>query len=78
MAIVPNMINIKQKSTIMSNIIGMELRIVDTKLLIPGIELMVLRGRKILITLIAEILSWFMKVASHPRITTRKSSYEEC
>ena len=37
------------------NMIGKLLRIVDTRLLIPGMELMVLRGLKILMTLIAEM-----------------------
>lgn len=51
------MIIMKLNSTMMSNMIGIELRIVDTKELIPGIELMVLRGLRIRITLIAEMLS---------------------
>jgi len=37
------------------NIIGKLLRIVETRLLIPGIELIVLNGLKILITLMAEM-----------------------
>ena len=53
--IVPNMMSMKQKSTMMSNIIGKLFRIVETKLLIPGIELIVLKGLRSLITLIAEM-----------------------
>ena len=50
---VPNMIKRKPKSTPISNMIGKELRIVLTRPLIPGIELIVRRGLRILITLIA-------------------------
>lgn len=53
--IVPNMMSMKQKSTMMSNMIGKLFKIVETKLLIPGIELMVLKGLRSLITLIAEM-----------------------
>ena len=53
MAIVPNIIKRKPKRTPISNMIGKELRIVETRPLIPGIELIVLSGRRILITLIA-------------------------
>jgi hypothetical protein len=53
---VPNMMSMKRNNTIMSNIMGIEFKIVETKLAIPGIELMVRKGLKILITLIAEIL----------------------
>lgn len=52
---VPNMISMKQKSTMMSNMIGKLFRIVETKLLIPGIEFIVLKGLRSLITLIAEM-----------------------
>lgn len=55
MAIVPNMINMKKKSTMTSNMIGSEFRIVETKLDMLGIWLIVLKGLKILMTLIAEI-----------------------
>lgn len=47
--------SMKQKSTMMSNMIGRLLRIVETKLLIPGMLLMVLKGLRSLITLIAEM-----------------------
>jgi len=56
--IVPNIISMKQKSTIMSNMIGKLFRIVETKLLIPGMLLMVLRGLRSLMTLIAEMFCW--------------------
>jgi len=52
---VPNMISMKIKRIIISNIIGKLFNIVDTRLLIPGIELIVRRGLMILITLMAEI-----------------------
>jgi hypothetical protein len=52
---VPNMMSMKQKSTMISNMIGSEFRIVDTKLLMPGMELIVLRGLNNLITLIADM-----------------------
>lgn len=55
------------------NIIGKLFRIVDTKLLIPGIELIVLRGRKILMTLIAEMFWSANCILTHPRRTTIKS-----
>ena len=58
MKIVPNIISMKQKSTIMSNMIGKLFRIVETKLLIPGMLLMVLRGLRSLMTLIAEMFCW--------------------
>ena len=71
---VPNMISIKQKSTMMSNMMGKLLRIVETKLLMPGILLMVLRGLRSLITLIAEMFCWASWIETHPKITTKKSS----
>ena len=49
------MINMNMNRTIILNMIGKLFRIVETRLLIPGIELIVLNGLKILITLIAEI-----------------------
>jgi len=49
------MINMKKKSTMTSNMIGSEFRIVETKLDMLGIWLIVLKGLKILMTLIAEI-----------------------
>jgi hypothetical protein len=45
----------KTNNTIISNIIGNEFKIVETKLDIPGIELIVLKGLRILKTLIEEI-----------------------
>lgn len=52
---VPNIINIKPKSTMISNMIGKEFKMVDTRPLIPGIELIVRRGLRILITRMADI-----------------------
>jgi hypothetical protein len=53
--------------------IGSELRMVDTRLLIPGIELIVLSGLKSLKTLIAVTFSTDMTREIHPKMTTRKS-----
>jgi hypothetical protein len=52
--IVPNITSTKQKRTKMSNIDGREIRMVDTKLDMPGIELIVLSGLKILMTRMAD------------------------
>ena len=71
---VPNMIKRKPKSTPISNIIGKEFKIVDTSPLIPGIELIVLSGLRILITLIALIFYASRRALTQPRITTIKSS----
>lgn len=70
---VPNMISMKKKSTITSNMIGKEFRIVDTKLDMLGIWLIVLNGLKILMTLMAEISPLLRAYESHPSITTIKS-----
>ena len=71
---VPNMIKRKPKSTPISNIIGKEFKIVDTSPLIPGMELIVLSGLRILITLIALIFCASRRALTQPRITTIKSS----
>lgn len=52
---VPNMMSMKTKSTMISNMIGKLFKIVETRLLIPGMLLIVLRGLKSLMTLIAEM-----------------------
>ena len=73
------MISIKQKRTMISNMIGKEFKIVDTRPLIPGIELIVRSGLRILITLMAEISAPSSEAKFkliQPRITTRKSSYK--
>ena len=72
---VPNITNKKPKSTPISNIIGKELRIVDTRPLMPGIELIVRKGLRILITLIAETFYALIRALTQPRMTTIKSSY---
>ena len=59
----------------MSTIIGRLFKIVDTKELIPGIELIVLKGLRILITLIAEISDSDKPKLTQPNTTTKKSSY---
>jgi hypothetical protein len=70
---VPNMTNMNMNNTMMSNMIGSELRMVDTKLLIPGIELIVLSGLRSLNTLMAVTFSTDMLYEIHPRMTTTKS-----
>jgi hypothetical protein len=71
--IVPNITSMNMNKTMMSNMIGNELRIVDTKLLIPGIELIVLSGLNSLKTLIAVTFSTEITSEIHPKMTTRKS-----
>jgi len=70
---VPNITSMNMNNTMISNIIGREFRMVDTKLLIPGIELIVLNGLKSLKTLIAVTFSTEMTYEIQPRITTKKS-----
>jgi len=73
-AIVPNIKSKKQNSTMISNMIGSEFKIVETNEDIPGIELIVLSGLRILITLTAEMFCSYINLESHPRMTTKKSS----
>jgi len=54
--------------------IGSEFKIVETNEDIPGIELIVLSGLRILITLTAEMFCSYINLESHPRMTTKKSS----
>jgi hypothetical protein len=72
---VPNITNKKPKSTPISNMIGNELRIVETRPLMPGIELIVRKGLRILMTLMAETFCALMRALTQPRMTTMKSSY---
>jgi len=58
-----------------SNIIGREFRIVVTRLDIWGIFFIVRKGRRSLITLIAEIPPPSIKLPAQPNVTTIKSSY---
>jgi hypothetical protein len=68
------MMSMKKNSTMTSNMIGNEFRIVDTKLDMLGIWLIVLSGLKILITLMALMSPEFSKMmANQPRMTTMKS-----
>ena len=60
----------------MSTMIGKLLSIVDTRELIPGIELMVLNGRKILMTRIADISCSDSPRLTQPSTTTIKSNYK--
>ena len=71
--IVPNITSTKQKRTKMSNIDGREIRMVDTKLDMPGIELIVLSGLKILMTLMADTFWSLSDALTQPAITTKKS-----
>lgn len=73
MAIVPNMMSMNKNRTMTSNMIGREFRMVATRELMFGIWLIVLRGRKIRITLIAEMSPLLISELIHPRITTLKS-----
>ena len=52
---VPNIISMKQKRIMISSKLGSEINMVVTKLLIPGIELIVLKGLNNLIILMADI-----------------------
>jgi hypothetical protein len=54
---------------------GRLFRIVETNELIPGIELIVRRGLSNLMTLMAEMFCCASWIETHPRITTKKSSY---
>lgn len=75
MEIVPNIMSMKTNKTMISNMIGNEFKMVDTRLLISGMEFIILNGRRILITLMAEMLFSSKKVDSQPKMTTMKSSY---
>lgn len=66
----------KPNRIIISTIIGKLFSIVDTSELIPGIELIVLKGRRILMTLMADISYSDRPKLTHPRTTTTKSSYK--
>ena len=61
----------------MLNIEGSEFRIVRTRPDMPGMLLMVLNGRRILITLIAEMFEFDSAKLSKPKETTKKSSYKQ-
>ena len=70
---VPNMTSMNMNNTMISNMIGSELRMVDTRLHIPGIELMVLSGLSSLNTLIAVTFSTEITNEIKPKMTTTKS-----
>jgi hypothetical protein len=70
----PNISIMKQNNTKISIINGSELRIVVIKVLIPGIELIVFKGLKILITLKELIFEPENKLLIHPKKMTVKSS----
>ena len=54
---------------------GIDLKTVQTKPAIPGIEFIVLKGRNTLITLKAEIPDLYKYIETHPSITIKQSSY---
>lgn len=68
------MTNMNPNKIMISTMIGKLLRMVETRELIPGIELMVLSGRRILITLMAEISYSDRPRLTHPSTTTMKSN----
>ena len=70
----PNIIRKNKNSTKISNRVGNELSRDYTNLRIVGIELMVLNGRNIRITLMAETLLDETTLLIQPIITTMKSS----
>ena len=70
---VPNIINMKPNRIIMSNMTGKEVRMVETRELIPGMELIVRKGLMILTTLIADTLLFCKRKETQPSITTEKS-----
>lgn len=74
-ATVPNITKKNIKSTKISNNVGNEFSNDYTNLRIPGMELIVLKGRKIRITRIAETLLAVTNLLTHPIITTIKSNY---
>jgi hypothetical protein len=68
------MIKKKENKTKISKRVGKEFRIDWTSLLIPGIELIVLKGRSIRMTLMALMLFALESYEAHPKMTTMKSS----
>lgn len=68
------MISIKINKIMMSTITGKLLRIVETRELIPGIELIARNGLRILMTRIADISDSDKAKLIHPRTTTKKSN----
>ena len=68
------MTSMKQKRIMMSTMMGKLFRMVDTSELMPGIELIVLSGLRILITRIAEMSCSERPRLTQPRTTTRKSN----
>lgn len=70
----PNIIKKKRKSTNTSKRVGKEFRREEISFLMPGIEFTVLRGLRILITLIADTLVSPKNLLPHPTVTTVKSS----
>jgi len=73
-AIVPNIIRKNENSINTSSIVGSEFSNACTSFLMLGIELIVLKGRKIRMTRIAETLLVVMTWLTQPMMTTQKSS----
>ena len=72
----PNIRRKNEKRMQTSNMVGRELRSACTSFLMLGMELMVLRGLKILMTLIADMLLEVATWLTQPIITTQKSNYQ--
>lgn len=72
----PNIRRKNEKRMHTSNMVGRELRRACTSFLMLGMELMVLRGLKILMTLIADMLLEVATWLTQPIITTQKSNYQ--
>jgi hypothetical protein len=73
---VPNIRRKNEKRMHTSNMVGRELSRACTSFLMLGMELMVLRGLKILMTLIADMLLEVATWLTQPIITTQKSNYQ--
>jgi len=71
---VPQITSKNKKRIKMLNIEGSEFRMVLTRPDMPGMLLMVLNGRKILITLMADMFEFTSAKLIRPRVTTKKSS----
>lgn len=70
----PQITSRNKKRIKMLNIEGSEFRIVRTRPDMPGMLLMLLNGRRILITLMAEMFELESIKLSKPKVTTKKSS----
>lgn len=74
MPMIPKTTIKKENNRYISATAGIDFRIVQTNPAMPGIEFIVLRGRKIRITLKADTPELENYWEIHPRMTTRQSS----